>query len=512
MSEGRIRVEIDYEGTQVGASQLDGLTDKLRGADEAQRTATVSASALGESASTLGGAAGRTGSALGQMAQVIASSNPSMRQSATLLSQMGGAATGLTGAMGPLGVALAAATVAYSIFEAGQRRAQEAADAERATIQNLTTSYDDLRSAIARARGERERDAMLARGEGSQEDFEAQARRFENRATQLRLIIREISRNDDLSRQERTALTRMRGAQLAAAQRAAESAREHIAGGNFVVDVESGFTGAGSGVPMPEDRRRGGGRRSTERTFAQQEAEAWGEAQAAHQLYTEMIEEAAERENALALQQASIDTQLHDNGMARLAERTEGIEAHYEQIRQREDELADKRKEAARTQQRANASLAQEVGGVGKQIASAYSQAFQLAIEGTMSLEDAMLSATKAILKSIGEELVAKGIGAILEGISMLPSPTAAPKIGGGVAMVAFGVGLGAAGAAIPSPSSAGAEVPREQPDSGDSGGPKEVTIVFGNPVLTAGTQAQLARGMQRALGGDRMLPSSVGG
>ena len=135
---------------------------------------------------------------------------------------------------------------------------------------------------------------------------------------------------------------------------------------------------------------------------------------------------------------------------------------------------------------------------------------FESAIEGEASLEEAMLEATKQLLKQFGTELIAKGIGKILEGISELPLPTAAPKIGGGAAMVAFGIGLGAAGAAIPSAPAAPAEAPREDAGGGGGGGPTTLVLNVNNPMMAAATHAQLARAMRRQLEQDRTLSAGL--
>ena len=57
-------------------------------------------------------------------------------------------------------------------------------------------------------------------------------------------------------------------------------------------------------------------------------------------------------------------------------------------------------------------------------IAQAYNNAFQQAIEGRCpSKAGAAIEATKSLLKSFGQELIAKGIGKILEGIAEIPEP-----------------------------------------------------------------------------------------
>jgi hypothetical protein len=268
------------------------------------------------------------------------------------------------------------------------------------------------------------------------------------------------------------------------------------------------------GASRRSRRSRGGGR---ERFRADGETldDLSSETESIERANAELERQREEREAATMAElerKREATLEQHEFEMELLQELQDKEKEGFETRRQAEEDALDKAKDAIRQREQAEREFAAEASGAINQIASAYITAFQEAIEGQKSLEDAMLDATKAILRSIGEELVARGIGKILEGIASIPSPTAATMIGGGTAMVAFGVGLGAASAAIPSSQGAEAEEPRQDPDDSDSDESREITVVFGNPVLTAGTQAQLARGMGRALRGDRTIPGSVGG
>ena len=260
-------------------------------------------------------------------------------------------------------------------------------------------------------------------------------------------------------------------------------------------------------------RRRGGG---GEREFTYDEGlQAAQERQYASQV--EIAERAADRLRTIEEETATAKAQLDEQEAARIDElrdkAEDNIRVELEGVRriaEARQEAFEKAKEAARAQRAASQQLAGEAASAANTIAQAYNNAFQQAIEGTMSLEQAAIEATKSLLKSFGQELIAKGIGKILEGIAEIPSPTAATKIGGGTAMVAFGVGLGAAGAAIPSAGAAGAEQPREEPRSDSARGPQNVTVIMQNAVMTAGTEAQLARGLRKSLSGDRVLGASL--
>lgn len=507
-----VRVAIQYEGTEQGAAQIARLQENLRGADDAQRRATTSSRALSQSAGTMGQNMGRLGAAVGGAAAALSGLDGGLGALGRTIGQTSSALGGLSGSLGPLGLALGAVTVALGIYEESQRRAREEAAESQRTVDRLTRSYDELHGAIVRARTERERSSRLERGVGTQDEMQAALAEARNLVQAREIAIRNLTQNREMDRETRQLELRRRVAERNAAQRRAAFFEQQLSGGVFIEEPTA--QGEGFTDRLPEDRAgRRGGRSRSQRTpsFAEQEAEAWQRAQDGARLYASIVEEIDAEANARALAQASIDTQLHDNQMERMRIEREATAAHYDQIRNAEEELRAKQAEAFQLRRREQASLAQEASGYAKQIGTAYFDAFMIAIEGTMSLEDAMIQATKELLKQIGMELVARGIGKILEGIAEIPSPTAATKIGGGAAMVGFGVGLGAAGAAIPSPQQGGAEQPREDRPSGEAGGPREITVVFGNPVLTAGTQTQLARGMGRALSADRSFPNAVG-
>lgn len=520
-----VGVKVDYGGLEEGAEVLARLQDNLRRVDSAQQQATRSSDSLGESAQELGGHVGSTAEAangahqkfgavqgiLGQLGPAVGRVSPAFAGLSSSIAQTASSALSMTESMGPAGLAIAGITlVATAVADAMSDAASEA--------DLLANAFDrQARSAVALTRNIRSlAEAQAARRQEEierfqQDDVDREARaRSEIRAIESQIESTRRLRNEEI-------LTQVQyEARMRTLRQAAEDARAELAfarrGGDpaeqerLQAELQEQIRAAQRQAAEDAARRRGGHRR----TFAQDEGAAWQRAEERHRIYQEALIEGLAEQEARQRQLAQIDEQLHQNRMDRLEREQESIAEHYAQIRELEEEVRDKQKEAARARMVEQRGLLQDAQSTAAQIGSAYFQAFEMAIEGTMSLEDALLAATKQILKSIGEELVARGIGKVLEGIAEIPSPTAATKIAGGTAMVGFGIGLGAAGAAIPAPKAEAAEQPREQPDSQGDRGPKEITVVFGNPVLTAGTQTQLARGMGRAIAGDRTFPTSL--
>lgn len=258
-------------------------------------------------------------------------------------------------------------------------------------------------------------------------------------------------------------------------------------------------------------RRRAGAGRSSARAAAR-DAERAARREAAKRL---RIEEELIRAQSDAFNRQQEERRTEFDRTARFEQNLIAATERF-QLQSFQTQLAASEKAIAAEEELRADALAQrrednaEIASTLSSITQSVLGAFEAAIEGQKSLDAALVEATKQLLKQFGFEMVTKGIGKILEGIAELPSPTAAPKIGGGAAMVAFGVGLGAAGAAIPSASSAGAEAPREDAPRGGEGGAKTLVLNVNNPQMVAATQAQLARGLRRQLDADKTLGPSL--
>lgn len=197
--------------------------------------------------------------------------------------------------------------------------------------------------------------------------------------------------------------------------------------------------------------------------------------------------EAAAREleakRAMAAEFEALDEKSHARKM-QLIERER-------QARERADEQRRRRMEQ---EQKILGDFGNAVGGV-------FADAFQKAVTGQESFDQALLKGTKQALVQYGTTMVAEGIGALLTGIGnvVLNPPAAASKAAEGAGKIALGVGLGAAGAAIPTGASAAAERPQNQtpPAPGDGAGAAQV-INLNAPTVMGGTHAEVGRAFIR--------------
>ena len=227
---------------------------------------------------------------------------------------------------------------------------------------------------------------------------------------------------------------------------------------------------------------------------------------AAERQNQEFLDALGDAEAAAAQARDDIDAVFADRKAEREAERIAQIEANAEKeleliiaIEQERQRMAEQRSEML---QELEGEVADTVVGFAQDIGRELTGAFQMAIEGEKSFEDAFESGSKVVLKSIGDQLVNRGIFHILDGTAMLFTnpPAAGVKLASGGAMIAIGAGLGAAGAAINEPGArAGAASEAGRPDRADdadagSDGPGDLTLVLGQPILTAGTVTQLGQ------------------
>lgn len=564
-----IGVAVNYEGTQQGAQQLDQLLDRLGHlltaeeraavssqhlerafqdqAEQARRTrgelagldrmhATVGDSAQGmaQRVNVVEGKVEAFGSALGTLGSTMGQISPELAHVGEGFSVLGDSIGIATSMPGPFGLALAglngvlgAVSIANQVAE---ERTQAFAEAQR-------TAADATRDLVQALREQREVQAIET-GEASVAEIEDSVRRArdvrdvisnELREARAELRVREEAlstggRGSELGRRldsveaQRSAvedLTRslsnaQRGyEELVDAQTTAAS-RELAAGSeddSQETAEQSQFRSRGPSGPSRADRDEAANRELGADVFAELDG-----VQALRDLYAEYDEERSEAlERRAEEEKAKLDESIaleEERERARLDAIEAEVDARKEAAEEMdriESELAERRLDEAR-------EITDRIAGTLTQVATAYIDAFGQAIEGQKTLEEAAIDATKALLKSIGEEMVALGIKETLEGFANLVSrpDIAATKIPMGIALVAAGAGLGAAGAAIPSEPSAPPESPRS--DAGDGGGGGDMTLVINNnqPIVSTGTHAQLSRQMQRQIRDGMEIPTRV--
>lgn len=168
------------------------------------------------------------------------------------------------------------------------------------------------------------------------------------------------------------------------------------------------------------------------------------------------------------------------------------------------DSITETTRRAAQEQRQAFDDMAKQGMGFASSLGGAFSDAFQQAIAGEADFGKAFEQGIKKQLMNFGTVMVAEGVGALATGIgfTFTNPPAAAGKFAEGGIKIGLGVGLGAAGAAIPSaPATTTPASPTTPKAGGDSGGGNYTTVVNWNqPTVTAGTTNQLGREMARVM------------
>jgi hypothetical protein len=166
--------------------------------------------------------------------------------------------------------------------------------------------------------------------------------------------------------------------------------------------------------------------------------------------------------------------------------------AHAERMQQQREYLASIQDELAVLNQ-----AGETLGGV-------FSNAFQAAIQGQADFGQAMQDGIRQVLLQYGTQMVAEGVGALLTGVgnAIFNPPAAAAKFAEGAGKVALGVGLGAAGAAIPASANGSggrpAEAPRGPTGPAANGPPAPVVVNLNAPTIMGGTYAEVGRTLGR--------------
>lgn len=143
----------------------------------------------------------------------------------------------------------------------------------------------------------------------------------------------------------------------------------------------------------------------------------------------------------------------------------------------------------------------------GERIGGVIASAFTTAIQGQEDFGVAVIKGFKSIAIEFGGQMIAEGVGALFTAIgsAVLNPPAAATKAAEGAGKIALGVSLGAAGAAIPVPSSGGqSKAPRLGPQGSAEGGGGSVVVNMNAPAVITGTRAETGRELERALRASR--------
>ena len=177
---------------------------------------------------------------------------------------------------------------------------------------------------------------------------------------------------------------------------------------------------------------------------------------------------------------------------------------HQRKLQQIETEREARRRadEERRRRLEQETRILEDFGGT---VGNVFAGAFEAAITGQESFDQALLKGTKQALVQYGTTMVAEGVGALLTGIgnTVINPPAAATKLAEGAGKIALGVGLGAAGAAIPTPGAgAGAQPERPQnqtPPDASSGAGAPIVLNMNAPTVMGGTHAEVGRSFIRA-------------
>jgi chromosome segregation ATPase len=252
--------------------------------------------------------------------------------------------------------------------------------------------------------------------------------------------------------------------------------------------------------------RSGGGRRARPRTVedilgtsAASNADIRAMGEAADTAARDAEAERAARERAEAEREALDEKERRTDELAALEDKRH--QRKLQQIEQERDARARADAERARRleqETRVLETFGNTVGGV-------FAGAFEAAITGQESFDAALLKGTKQALVQYGTTMVAEGIGALLTaaGNVIINPPAAASKAIEGAGKIALGVGLGAAGAAIPTPGAGGAPPVAERPESRaparEGDGPAPIVLNMNGPTVMGGTHAEVGRNFVRA-------------
>lgn len=377
------------------------------------------------------------------------------------------------------------------------RDAADDSDDLTVSINSQATAYDDLLESIRSVNRERNAAQTLSMGLGSLEEqtaaVQAQERTLENiQATMDAIMSAEATHASTAQLEALGRNRRLVEGRLADAREALELAREdeRLEGEAFLAGDDNDRGGGGS-------RRggRGGGRqRDTFRSdggAALRALAAQGESDAARA-------ERMGRPSEFDVMGADLQRQQRNRGFGggRGGDPVQAQIASLEQLKDKQQQIHDEQMQ--RIEQQVEAWT-----GAGQKIGSTLYNAFQTAATGQESLDVAVVKGFKGLAIQFGGQMVNEGIAALLTaaGNTVANPPMAATKAAEGAGKLALGIGLGAAGAAIPVPSSgAQARTPRLGPAEDSSRGGGSTIVNMNAPSVVTGSGSQVGRLIGRSL------------
>lgn len=473
-----------------------------RSTQQAARTTQQSVTQIGDSMRQMGQRAGQTVGAVGQFTSTLASLAPVGSQTAQIITQLGGTISALSSsALGPVGIALAAVSTAVGIYRIATQDAERETQAMAASVETLSTSYEELLGHINDVNEARARESRLSMGLGSLEEQQALVERETNYLTNLRSAVQSVRQAID----EEGGATEARLQQLQALDEARSAAERRIASAREAMSLaqqdqnleQKDFEATGlmpGQLPEAPSRRASGAAQRASAAERQAEAERQRiarEAQAFDDfLYQqdqadferqmqerrtqwareEQLEaEKAEQRKELLREAAEAQAELLGDAKTASAEFSaswsEGIDSVIEHWRDANKALR------SAGQQMISTSRLLEVGmtSVGHNIAdtiggtmtSAFQSALGAWLDGSKSFVEAAEDMAKGVIKALVMESIVQAITEGARGIADLASyhyDTAALHFAAAAAWAGVGVVAGTVGAAVGAFGGAGAK------------------------------------------------------
>ena len=471
------------------------------GASAALGKVTAAATATGAATKTAGASIGQFGSTIGLAGQAVGRLSPALGGLVSMAGSATGAIQGLaTAGLGPLGLAVAGVSLAVSagtaLWTAYKQRTddaaqatREAAEATRDSTIALRANLDELDKIINRRRTmttDASRTSRIALGAGSLEEQDALVTQRQDavgaarRASSAPLS---AGANIDSQRAQRAIDLEVAERALAAAIRLRSEAQTRA-------DAESQRVAPSAAAPAAPGRARRGGSRATGPSL------------------DDLMGGGGDL-SALAGERTS-DDPSGDNGKDQLSDRYAEQQAlaqeHYDRMQDLTEDAADKRRASAEEEASVLKAISEDTFGALQEGIAASADAM---INGGASAEQAGLMIVAALANQLSKVAMMEGLKEAALAAASFASydyPSAAMHLAAAGAWTLVGAAAGVAGGALsaaaqPSgagPSTGAGPAPRQQTAAEE--GARNITINFAGGVITAATEAQLARTIRRTV------------
>lgn len=501
MAVEKTEIALSVTGEAATAKALDNVRASLKSVESETKKVSAAQQSQGSATAAVTSGMARLAPAIGIVSQGLGTMNGTLGKVGTVLGATTSAVAGMTAGFGPLGIAIGLASAAFTAYNFVVKDAEEKSRALEQAARDATKSLADQARAIRSAREQRDADRLTMETEEGLLVRLAHARADYNRrladAPLASSTIRAQRRVQELERQLADAESMSAAARRMAADR--EKFMRDLDMAQTLLDAEEADRHARS---RPE--------RADESSLAPVVRDDW------YNNTAPTVAEMAEAERSAADRAAQGKLEAQDQQMEiQLSAEAAEAQRRYNAINAEGLRIAKDRSDEREREMEQLGQVTDMWGNLAGVMAGSVAGALEAVAKGEMSLGQAFRKVIAERLKSTAIEEAVMAIVSLAKAASYsswAPKAAAdemtaaalhsqAAAMAGAGAGIAYAIGSGGGGGGGGKSSAAPSSQPTRDTSAQSSGeGGRVINVMFGSPVITATTTAELGRTIRDAI------------